>query len=168
MIALASLHRSAFLRDGPRAALLYEQLRPYAERCVVVGHGLVCLGSVERFLALLAAAQRRWEEADAHFGAAMRRNRQLGAKSLLALTQREHAMMLLARNQKGDRVRAMRILDDTLALARQLGMEDQIRRVLVLKEAESATPPVLEVLPGRGGRSGPVRRLRSRSRSRRL
>ena len=169
MIALASLAQiCAFLRDGPRAALLYEQLRPYAERCVVVGHGLVCLGSVERFLALLAAAQRRWEEADAHFGAAMRRNRQLGAKSLLALTQREHAMMLLARNQKGDRVRAMRILDETLALARQLGMEDQIRRVLVLKEAESATPPALEVLPGRGGRSGPVRRLRSRSRSRRL
>jgi DNA-binding winged helix-turn-helix (wHTH) protein/tetratricopeptide (TPR) repeat protein len=168
MVTMASLAQlCAFLRDGSRAALLYERLRPYAARCVVVGHGLVCLGSVERFLALLSAAQQRWEDADAHFTAAVTRNRQLGAKSLVALTQREHALMFLARNQKGDRARAMRVFDETLALARQLGMEDLTRRVLAFKEADTATPPALEVIPGGGGRAKPVRRLGSRSRSRR-
>jgi hypothetical protein len=168
MVAMASLAQlCAFLRDGPRAALLYERLRPYAERCVVVGHGLACLGSVERFLALLAAAQQRWEEAEVHFTAAIARNRQLGAQPLVVLTQREHAFMLLARDQRGDRTRAMRIFDETLVLARQLGMQDVIQRLQALKDAESGAPPALEVLSGRGGRPGPVRRLRSRSRSRR-
>ena len=131
MIAMATLAQlCAYLRDGARGALLYERLRPYAERCVVVGHGLVCLGSVQRFLALLAASQRRWEEAEAHFADAVQRNRELGAVPLVVLTQREHAMTLLARGRSDDRARARELLDETLAMARKLGMDEQIRRWL--------------------------------------
>ena len=131
MIAMATLSQlCAYLRDGARGALLYEQLRPYAQRCVVVGHGLVCLGSVERFLGLLAASHRRWDEAEAHFQAAVQRNRELGAVPLVVLTQREHAMMLLARGRSEDHARARQLLDQTLAMAQQLGMDEQIRRWL--------------------------------------
>jgi hypothetical protein len=48
-------------------------------------------------------------------------------------------MMLLARNQAGDRERAMRVLDETLELAQQLGMQDLIRRVLALQELQNDT-----------------------------
>jgi DNA-binding winged helix-turn-helix (wHTH) protein len=131
MIAMATLSQlCAYLRDGARGALLYEQLRPYAQRCVVVGHGLVCLGSVERFLALLAASQRRWEEAEAHFHAAVQHNRALGAVPLVVLTQREQAMMLLARDRGDDRARARQLLTETLAVAQRLGMDEQFRRWL--------------------------------------
>ena len=135
MIAMASLSQlCAYLRDGARGALLYERFLPYAERLVVVGHGLVCLGSVERFLALLAASQRRWEEAEAHFAAAEQRNRELGAVPLVVLTQREHATMLLARGRADDRTRAEKLLAETLAMAQRLGMGEQIRRWLAKSE----------------------------------
>ena len=136
MIAMASLSQlCAYLRDGRRGAVLYERLRPYATHCVVVGHGLVCLGSVERFLGLLAASQQRWQEAESHFTAAVQQNRALGAQPLVVLTQREHAMMLLARNRAEDRTRARHLLDQTLAMARELGMDEQIRRWLANSKA---------------------------------
>jgi tetratricopeptide (TPR) repeat protein len=167
MITMASLAQlCAFLRDAPRAKILYDLLHPYAARCVVVGHGLVCLGSVERFLALLATAQQRWPEAAAHFKAALQRNRQLGAHPLVALTQREYALMLLARNEAGDRERAMRALDETLDLARQLGMQDLLRRVLALQERCRTTLAArsgLGVVAARGIIPRRLRRERSRS-----
>jgi DNA-binding winged helix-turn-helix (wHTH) protein len=166
MITMASLAQlCAFLRDARRARLLYDLLLPYAARCVVVGHGLVCLGSVERFLALLATAQQRWQEAEAHFDAALQRNRQLGAKPLVALTEREYAMMLLARNAAGDRERALRALDETLDLAQQLGMQDLIRRVQALQERCRTTPTARSGLKAVPARITPrlVRSQRSRS-----
>ena len=149
--------RGAALRDVASLRRALRRGRPWPR---LSGIGRTLLGSAGGSAATLGGG-------GGHFTAAITRNRQLGAKSLVALTQREHALMFLARNQNGDRGRAMRIFDETLALARQLGMQDLIGRVLAFQEAAATMPPSLEVLPGRGGRSGPVRRLGSRSRSRR-
>jgi hypothetical protein len=68
--AIANLSQvCAFLRDAQRAATLYQLLLPYADRYIVVGPALVCLGSADRFLGLLATTMKRWEEAQEHFNA---------------------------------------------------------------------------------------------------
>ena len=43
-----------FFQDIPRAEHLYQRLLPFAAQCVVVEPGLLCLGSVARFLGQLA------------------------------------------------------------------------------------------------------------------
>jgi tetratricopeptide (TPR) repeat protein len=72
MITLTNLAQVCVrLQDRARAAQLYQLLLPFAEQCVVVEPGLVCLGSVARFLGQLAMTLARWDEAEAHFTAAV-------------------------------------------------------------------------------------------------
>ncbi len=121
------------LRDVPRAATLYQLLLPYAARCVVVGPALVYLGFVSRFLGLLAMTLAHWDEAEAHFISALQRNKQTGAKPLIATTQQQYAVMLLARKQPGDWEQAMELLEQALATAQELGMDDLEKRVLAIR-----------------------------------
>lgn len=52
----------AVVGDGVRAARLYDLLAPCAPRTVVLG-GLVCWGSVDRFLGILATTMEAWDAA---------------------------------------------------------------------------------------------------------
>jgi hypothetical protein len=88
--------------DRPRAAILYEQLAPYAGHNVVVTFADACEGSVARYLGVLATMLSRWENAAGHFEAALTMNARLGARPQLAHTQREYAAMRLARGAPGD------------------------------------------------------------------
>jgi tetratricopeptide (TPR) repeat protein len=133
---------------------LYQLLLPFAEQCVVVAPGLVCLGAVARFLGQLAMTLSRWDEAEVHFTAAVQRNTLLGARPVLAQTQRQYAVMLLARQWPGDREKAMELLHQALTVGQELAMDEHLQRVYTLLEraqcrgtsadpAATLTPPSL-------------------------
>jgi DNA-binding SARP family transcriptional activator len=128
----------AYLGDVERAAVLYEQLQPYARLNVVTGLGISCLGSVELYLGLLAATVGRWEESDRHFGSALAMHARLRSPPWSAHAQHEQARMLLARGRAGDRARARDLLATARATAEALGMTRLSERVR-LAEAEPAT-----------------------------
>lgn len=129
----------AFLGDARRAATLYRVLTPHAGYNLLVGPTAVCFGAAARYLGLLAATMRRWEEAQRHFEAALAMNARMGAKPWLAHTQQAYAAVLLARGQTGDHERATALLDEALALSRELGMRALEARVVALQQ--QATPP---------------------------
>jgi DNA-binding NarL/FixJ family response regulator len=112
----------AFLQDAPRAATLYRLLRPYAGRNVIVGGAVACYGAASRYLGMLAATMRRWDDAEQHFQEALAMNARMGARPWLAHTQHDYAAMLLARGQPEDRTQAMTLLEEALATACELGM----------------------------------------------
>jgi tetratricopeptide (TPR) repeat protein len=113
----------AFLGDAQRAAVLYEHLRPYAGRNIVVGFLSLCFGSASHFLGLLAATRSRWAEAEQHFQEALAMNARLEAWPWLAHTQHQYAAMLLLRGQPADRARAQRLLDEASENAGRFGMK---------------------------------------------
>jgi tetratricopeptide (TPR) repeat protein len=135
MIAMTNLAQvSAYLEDTNRATRIYELLLPYADRCLVVGSALLCLGSVAWYLGTLATALGRWEEAEAHFAAAIRQNTQLGAKPMILQTKQRHAMMLLARKHSGDQQKALVLLDEALTMAQAINMELMVQYLISLRE----------------------------------
>ncbi|HEX5950499.1 MAG TPA: AAA family ATPase, partial [Actinomycetota bacterium] len=92
---------AAELDDPDAAAAVLPLLGPYGEQTLVIPmpHPVTCFGSAWLYVALLETALERWDEADEHFGDAARANGRMGARSLLARTQHEHARMLLRRNE---------------------------------------------------------------------
>jgi len=135
MITMSNLAQvSILIGDHSRAAAAYRLLLPYAERCVVVKPALVCLGLVSRLLGRLAAMLERWDEAEAHFVAALQGHKRMRAKPLITLTQEQYATMLLARNQLGDDEQSKRLLEEALASAQALGMDVVTKRILALND----------------------------------
>jgi DNA-binding NarL/FixJ family response regulator len=138
----------AFLGDAHRAAQLYTLLLPFAARNVRLAGTPVasCLGSVERYLGLLAGTMARaaadrgaaapagWDEAQAHFEAALAFNANMGARPFVAQTQHDYAAMLVARGRPGDRTRAQELLAQALVTARDLGMSGLEAQALAARE----------------------------------
>jgi tetratricopeptide (TPR) repeat protein len=122
------------------AAILYDLLRPYAERTLVVGRATVCYGSVSRILGLLATTMKRWEEAEAHFTTALQRHEYMVAKPLLARTQYDYGRMLLSRGQPSDHEKAATLLDQALAMAHELGMTGLVEKVQSSKRKAQRQP----------------------------
>jgi tetratricopeptide (TPR) repeat protein len=91
--------------DAERAATLYGQLTPYADR-VSFSYPEVSLGSTSRYLGILAATASRWEEAEQHYEAALERNARIGAQGWLAATEHDYGLMLLARDGPGEAAEA--------------------------------------------------------------
>jgi hypothetical protein len=89
--SMAFLAETVRALDEPRhAATLYERLLPYADH-VAVGTPELAMGSVERYLGLLAATMSRPREATAHFERALEVNERMGARPWLELTRRDLA-----------------------------------------------------------------------------
>lgn len=119
----------AVLGDAARAIKLYELLSPYPQRCIVVGYGAACLGSVSYYLGLLARTTGRWQVAEEHFKEALRVNAVMGAASSLARTRHAYADALLARIEAepwsdalAERQRALDLLGSALTAYQRLGM----------------------------------------------
>jgi tetratricopeptide (TPR) repeat protein len=107
--------------DDAAVADLYTLLLPWAGlNAVDVSEGM--RGSVARYLALLAGALGRLDDAVGHFEQAIEANERMGALPWLAHTQRDYAQLLLARNQPGDRSRGRELINDALTTYRQLEM----------------------------------------------
>jgi tetratricopeptide (TPR) repeat protein len=118
------------LNDTRRAEILYELLLPFADRAVVLGRGVICVGSLARTLGLLATVLGRWNDADAHFRLADEVNRRMGAVPLVAWNQANWAQMLLIRGENGDTERARSLLAAAAATADDLGLHGLRPRLL--------------------------------------
>ncbi|KKK82898.1 hypothetical protein LCGC14_2798790, partial [marine sediment metagenome] len=133
-IALGTLTETCVvLGDARRAAALYELMLPNAGQAVVVGVAATCNGSASRPLGQLAATMERWEEAEEHFQDALDMNTKMGARPWVAQTQHDYASMLLARDEPGDREKALELLTQALDAAQELGMKTLVERALALK-----------------------------------
>ena len=134
-----------YLRDTPRAAVLYEQLEPFAGYFACSGWATVCVGSVSTCLGKLATVLERWDDAARHFGEAMRQCAALHARPFLAQTQLDFASMLLRR---GEALDALDLAEQALAGAERVGMARLVRMAADLKrEAEAVLLPVQDA-PG--------------------
>lgn len=110
------------LGDRDRAAILYRQLLPHARMNAVLA-GETGIGSVARYLGIVAKTMGHWDEAERHFEDALEMNASMGARPWVARTQRDYADMLLARDAPGDRERARRLLSDAEETYAELGMK---------------------------------------------
>src|SRR5262249_546037 len=84
----------AGLGDEQTAAIIYEQLLPYADANVVVGLGAACLGSVATFLAKLAAAIGQKRDATELFEQGLAANIAFRAPAWVGRTELEYARAL--------------------------------------------------------------------------
>ena len=108
---------------------LYDQaasMAPLVERALeLLGRSFVTLDGgrlVDTRAGLAAAAARRWEEAERHFGIAREVAAQMSNRVELADLCRLHARMLLDRGGTGDHERAAEMLQEALSAYRTFGM----------------------------------------------
>jgi DNA-binding CsgD family transcriptional regulator len=153
----------AELGDQRRAAILYERLRPFADRLIAPNTGVVCIGVGAYFLARLATTLGRWEGADAHFQAAEATYRRQDARAFLAQTWFERGRMLLARQSAGGRpsspsgVRTRRAAQGDHTGGAEVGAAALIGQALALAEELGMAPLVQqarELLDRAGARAG--------------
>lgn len=110
------------LGDRAGAEFVYPQLEPFAGTTVMIGQGVACYGSVDRYLGMLAATLGEWERAEQSFEYAMGLNREMGASTWLAHTEYEYARMLLARGDPEPQ-RVAALLDEASRLAETIGLK---------------------------------------------
>jgi class 3 adenylate cyclase len=133
----------ALVGDAGGAATLYDLLLPYAGVNVYIGAPVLFSGSASHYLGSLAATMSRWEEAERHFKDALEMHTKMGARPWLARTPHDYAKMLLARDEPGDRERALELLSQALDTAQELGMKALIEKALALKlRAQGIDPSV--------------------------
>ncbi|MFN2555782.1 MAG: AAA family ATPase [Nitriliruptorales bacterium] len=126
----------AELGEREAGAKVLDLLQPYAERFAISGPGAITLGSVSRYLGLLAATLDRWGEAEPHFRRALEAHRRAGAPLLIAHTLREYAAMLLERGDAGDRVPADGLLDEAISIYNALDLTHWCQSAGALPGAE--------------------------------
>jgi DNA-binding CsgD family transcriptional regulator len=125
---LAPLAEScARLGDTQRATFLYERCL-VARGKIMVGPPACIFGPVDRYLGLLAAVMRRWDNAVSHFEVALEVCRSTGARPYSVLTQLDYAQMLLARGSRSDIAEITDLLTRAEEEAAVLGMERAGRR----------------------------------------
>jgi DNA-binding CsgD family transcriptional regulator/tetratricopeptide (TPR) repeat protein len=126
--------------DAATAALVYPELLPLAGANVMIGHGVACYGSADRYLGMLSATLGRTGEAEERFLAAAELERRMGATTWLAHTAYEHGRTLLA---VGEAERAAPLLAEAALLAESVGMPSLLARVRAL----GASPVRAHTLP---------------------
>jgi class 3 adenylate cyclase len=132
----------AVTRDAERAALVYDLLRPYADRMALIGGGLVLMGSVHAGLGICAATKGSTETAIEHFEAARERNGRIGERQFNARMLREYAVLLIERDEPGDVDRARDLLREALAVSRQVGMTRLVEQLEEVRDRLRTGAPV--------------------------
>src|SRR5262249_19856954 len=113
-------------------------LLPHADRNVVASWwSPAYIGSVSRYLGLLAATAGHVDDAARHFEDGERANARLGVRGQLAHTKFDHARVLFARNGPGDREHGLRLLGEARITAEELGLGRLRERI-----AQVAPPPL--------------------------
>ncbi|HTU84401.1 MAG TPA: AAA family ATPase [Solirubrobacteraceae bacterium] len=111
----------AALGDQAVASMVYPELAPLAGMNVMIGHLVICYGSADRYLGMLAATLGEWERAEEHFEAALALNHQMEMRTWLAHTEYEYARLLLAQGA-AERDRAMTHLSQAAEIAGDIGL----------------------------------------------
>ncbi|PWU24809.1 MAG: hypothetical protein C5B48_04470, partial [Candidatus Rokuibacteriota bacterium] len=149
------------LEDSTHASRLYELLLPHARRNAV-SHPVCALGSVSRYLGLLASTLGHFDDAERHFEAALEMNERMGARPWVAHTDHDYARVLLARGAEDDETKAIELLRAALTTARELGMEPLAGTVsaLVTELERIGVAPIggSPLGPPEGRESAPTRR----------
>jgi tetratricopeptide (TPR) repeat protein len=113
----------AYLGDNRLVPRLYELLQLRAGECIVVALAVACLGSVDRYLGILAAMQGLWDASSEHFEAALEMNRdRMRAQVWTAHTEADYAGALARRGRPSDIGPARALCESAAATARRLGM----------------------------------------------
>jgi ATP/maltotriose-dependent transcriptional regulator MalT len=94
----------------------------------------------DRLLGLLSTTQGQFDRAIAHFKDALAFCGQAGYRPELAWTCYDYADALLQRDNSGDRIKAMSLLDHSLAISSELGMRPLMERVVSLQEQAQTQP----------------------------
>jgi tetratricopeptide (TPR) repeat protein len=127
---------AAYLGEEAGALTLYDLLLPYwALNAVCAGE--LAIGSVARYLGLLAATNSRWDEAEQHFEYALEMNARMDARPSLAHTQDDFARMLLTRDGPGDVEKAHALLSEALTTYDELGMRAAAERASAVTGAHA-------------------------------
>ena len=90
------MEASALLGDGGRLAACHRSLQWPEGRLVIVGPGVVCKGSVDRYRALGFVALGKWQQAEECFHSAEAAHRAIGAGPLLNRTLQQASAKLVA------------------------------------------------------------------------
>ena len=112
----------AYLRDAPRARVLYKLLLPYSQRNASLDV-YVCYGAVSHYLGMAAATAGEFDTGEAHFVHALEFNQRMATRPWIAHTRFQFAAMLLARNRPGDREKGIEMARVALSAAEALGMK---------------------------------------------
>lgn len=115
--------------DAEGAQVLYERFAPFASRSVVIGFGIGCWGSVERYLGLLSATRGQQAAAARHFERALSANRRIGGALPLAYTLFDYAALLRATS---DAERAGCLLHEARAIADERALVALSTRIAAL------------------------------------
>src|SRR5207247_6975067 len=107
--------------DRSLAAYLDPLLAPLRGTCIQVS-AMLCLGSADHYLGLLAGTLGRWDEACRHFEAAVEMNTRIGAVPFAVTSRFHRALALRARGVPDDLALADAELERALETARALGM----------------------------------------------
>jgi hypothetical protein len=110
------------LRDVDRARILYDFLSPYEGRFLAYATFYVCHGFGAYFLGLLATVRGDYAAAEQHQKLAIAAHQRAEMPPLVAYAQCALADALIRREAKGERGRAMALLDQAYATATALGM----------------------------------------------
>ena len=86
--------------------------------------------SVDRLLGLLAQTMGNLDRAIAHFEDALAFCRKAGYRPELAWTCCDYADTLRDRDADGDRAKAIALLDESLAISKDLGMQPLLERAV--------------------------------------
>ena len=96
--------------------------------------GIFGVMASDRLLGLLAHTMGKLDDAAAHFEDALAFCRKAGYRPELAWTCCDYADTLHERDGDGDREKAVSLLDESLAISRDLGMRPLMERVLSRRE----------------------------------
>ena len=118
---------TTLLGDREWADLLYECMSPFADRNATLGSSTY-LGSASHHLGVLATTLQRWDEAEQHFEDALEKQKAMGARGFVALTQQCYAGTLLERGRPEDEERARSLADEAADTAGTLGLVAVQRR----------------------------------------
>jgi tetratricopeptide (TPR) repeat protein len=153
LFALAYAADAVAIAGTPeQARALYQSVGDVADRNVMLGMSQMNWeGPAARLLGGLAARQERWDEAQAHFEAALARCRKLEARPYQARTEYEYARALLARGRPQDLAQARALLASARATAEQLGMTGLLQLIARRLEAAGTSPAPVEKVTAPGG-----------------
>jgi hypothetical protein len=138
---------AAVLGDRESLATLYDLVVPHAALPVMGSVGVVCLGSAERILGVAALGMGHVDDAVTHFAAALRQNRQLANRPMVAITTGDLGCALIRRGRAGDTEAGLRHVATACDALDELGLGH--RAVAVRAQAErliQQVPPIGELI----------------------
>jgi DNA-binding SARP family transcriptional activator len=130
----------AYLGDVDAARELYELLLPYGRlNAFATPDG--AFGSLARPLGVLASTLGRFDDAEAHFRAAIEMEQRMRARPGIAHARHGLAALLRARGRPGDHEHAITLIRQAAGTYADLGMRSWAERVEKLASSSVTTPP---------------------------